>query len=143
MKIAEKLEEKLDSHLHRARITNSSNLAKSRAGDVRAGEASEIRVIENIENFATQLQPHIFRELDGSGQCEVKALGSGAIDDASPCRSRRGRQPGCGGSRVGLETSGVEKLLRRLRRSAVRIAKQIRASSWIRVDQSHASVIKV
>ena len=91
---SQKLEKQFDSQLHGSRITNGANLAEGRAGDIRASEASKIRVIENVENFAAQLQPQTLFENHGSGKREIKARGSGAINNAATCCSRRIRQSG-------------------------------------------------
>ena len=50
------LEFYLRAKLHRARITNTRDPAKVRsAGDVQALEASEVCVVENVEDFRAQL----------------------------------------------------------------------------------------
>jgi hypothetical protein len=69
----ERSEEEFRGELHRARITNGSDLAEARARDIRAGKGSKVRVVENIVGFSLQLERKAFAEFHSPRKREIEA----------------------------------------------------------------------
>ena len=137
-----RLETYLCAELHRARIANASNLAECRARDIQAGEAPEVRVVDDIEDFSPQLEPKAFTETDGLGQGEIKARCRRSLDHTSPPGAGRVWQTSRRIERIGLETGGVKPLLSGVRRILIRVAQKIGPGHGVGKDQSETRVIK-
>ena len=135
------LEDEFQTKLHRSWIADCGDHAKVRGRDV-SRERSEVRVIENIERLGTNLSREPFGKPQVLRHRKVNAVRRRSLNNAARGSSWRIRQTDGGVRGIQLEAL-VRDPLYTVRGILIRIAKQIRTSGGVGVNQPEPGSIEI
>ena len=122
-KIGSRLEPDLRPELHGAWISYGVDLPEQSRSDVRAGDAAEVRLVEDIEHLSPELDAilTIVAEAHVLGHRKVDAFGCRTVDSSAACVTRSVRHESADRG-IRLEARRIEPLLDRVRGIRIRIA---------------------